>query len=783
MAARQPILARLLREQRAAQGLTQEELAERAGISARAVSDIERGLRRVIYRDTAIRLASALNLAGAEKTAFQAAARGRPTIGSLSAGWIPGEAAADPAAPPVPPTRLIGRQRELASLGRLLADPLTRAVTLTGPGGVGKTRLAIDAARAFGGQFSDGVCFVSLGDISDPDLVMPAIAGALRVHDGGGRLVAAIASRLRDKHLLLVLDTFEHLLSAAPAVAGILSASPTAKVLVTSRSPLNIRGEHQMPVDPLAVPAESSAADGPQERGMTPAVELFVERARAVKPDLDDVLLPVIEDLCRRLDGVPLAIELAAARVRHLPPTEILSHLERRLPILTGGPVDLPARQRTMANTIAWSYDLLGPGDRRVLQMLSVFAGGWSLEAAQHVCHDDVMATDLVETISRLVDSSLVLRRAGVEGLARCGMLDVVRAYALDRLVERIDADGVLELRRRHAQHFLSLAETAEPELRASGHRKWLARLLSERDNLRTALSWAIANTDSELALRLTGALWMFWRPTGAFSEGRAWLEQALRLDPAGCEGPRARALWGAGWLAYQQGDYSGTATWGDELLEWARRAGGPADVRNGLTLLGMARMAEAEYRAAAALFEEALAVARPLGSGWLLATSLLNRSVAALHNNDLGVAQDLMNKAHAIYQELGDDRFSARVLLQLGFLALRQGDRRRAGDLMMTGLTIFRDLGDRWGVAEQLDGLSAVSAAAGHWQRAARLAGAAEATWESIGAMPHPADRASADHWLRPVFDRIGESEWRTPFADGRAMRLDDVLTYALEQ
>jgi predicted ATPase len=597
-------------------------------------------------------------------------------------------------------------------------------------------------------------------------------------------LVDAIASRLRDKDLLLVLDTFEHVLSAAPAVAGILGAAPRAKVLVTSRSPLNIRGEHQMPVEPLAVPAESSAADGLAERGMTPAVELFVERARAVQPDLDldGALLPVVEELCRRLDGVPLAIELAAARLRHLPATEILGNLERRLlPILTGGPVDLPARQRTMAGTIAWSYDLLGSGDRRVLQMLSVFAGGWSLEAAQHVCHDDVTAAELVETISRLVDSSLVLRRAGVEGLARYGILDVVRAYALDRLVERTGSDGVHELRRRHAEHFLSLAETAEPELRSSGHRRWLARLLSERDNLRSALSWAITNTDSQLALRLTGALWMSWRPTGAFSEGRTWLKQALRLDPAGCEGPRAKALWGAGWLAYQQGDYRETATWGDELLEWARRAGEPADVRNGLTLLGMARMAEAEYRAAAALFEEALAVARTLGSGWLLATSLLNRSVAALHGNELALAQNLMHEAYAIYQELGDDRFSAHVLLQLGFLALRQGDQLRAGDLMMTGLAIFRDLGDQWGVAEHLDGLSAVSAAAGHRQRAARIAGAAEATWESIGARPHPADHASTDHWLRPAFDRIGESEWRVAFSEGRAMRLEAALTYAL--
>jgi predicted ATPase/transcriptional regulator with XRE-family HTH domain len=770
----------LLREHRTAQGLTQEELAERAGISTRAVSDIERGLRRVIYRDTAGRLASALDLTGDSRAVFEAASRGRP-----SAGPVPAEAKVDPAAPPVPATRLIGRRQEVARLGQLLIGPLTRAVTLTGPGGVGKTRLAIDAAREFGGEFTDGVCFVSLGDISDPDLVMPAIAGALKVRDAAEPLVDAIASRLRDRRLLLVLDTFEHLLAAAPAVAAILSATPTAKVLVTSRSPLNIRGEHQMVVNPLVVPGDTSAAGGPGERDMTPAVELFVERAQAVEPDLvlDDAVLRVIEELCRRLDGVPLAIELAAARMRHLPATEILRHLERRLPILSGGPVDLPARQRTMADTIAWSYDLLASGDRRTLQMLSVFSGGWTLESARHVSHDDATAADLVGGISRLVDSSLVLRRAGAEELHRYGMLDAVRAYAAERLLVRIGVDGVSERRRRHAEHFLSLAEAAEPQLRSSGHRTWLARLSSERDNLRTALSWAMSNGDSELALRLTAALWMFWRPLGAFSEGRAWLEQALRLNPAGSEGPRAKALWGAGWLAYQQGAYAETATWGDQLLEWARRAGQPADVRNGLTLLGMARLAEAEYRAAAALFEEALAIARGLGAGWLLATSLLNRSVAAMHDNDLALAKSLLNEAHALYQELGDDRFSARVLLQLGFVALLQDDRLRAGDLMMTGLAVFRDLGDRWGIAEQLEGLSAVSAVAGHWERAARIAGAAEATWESMGAMPHPADRASADRWLRSAPDHIGESEWQAAFAEGQEMQLDAAVSYALEQ
>jgi predicted ATPase/transcriptional regulator with XRE-family HTH domain len=778
-------LAGLLRGHRTAAGLTQEELAERAGISTRAVSDIERGLRRVIYRDTAGRLAEALKLADEAREAFQAAARGRGQAGIPSARESFIEDEVDLTAPPIPPTRLIGREREVGGLKRALLDPFTRVVTLVGPGGVGKTRLAIEASRAFSGDFADGVCFVSLGDIGDPELVMPAIAGALKVRAAGEPLVGAIASRLRDKKVLLVLDTFEHLPEAAPAVAEMLSVTPSIKVLTTSRSPLNIRGEHQVVVDPLDVPAATLAEQRSDEPELAPAVELFLERARAVMSDfdLDGTQRPLVDEISRRLEGVPLAIELAAARIRHLTATEILSHLEDRLPILTGGPVDLPARHQTMADTVSWSYDLLGSVERRLLQDLSVFSGGWSLESARHVCQDDAIAADLLGTISRLLDSSLVLRRDTGESAPRYSMLDVVRSYAADRLVERVGAAGMSKLRRRHADHFLAFAEEAEPQLRSSGHRAWIARVATERNNLRTAFNWATANTDAELALRLTGALWMFWRPMGAFSEGRAWLEQALRLDPAGCETARAKALWGAAWLAYQQGAFAETTLRGDELLRWARQAGEPPDIRNGLTLLGMAHMAKGEYRVAGVLFEEALQIGRRLGPGWLLATSLLNRSVAAMHCDDLALAQKLMNEAHALYQQLGDDRFTARVLVQLGFVALSQGDGLRAGDLMMTGLAIFTDLGDRWGVAEQLGALSAVSAAAGDWQRAARIAGAADATWESIGARPHPADSASIARWLRPARDRVGETQWQPAFAEGCAMRLEAAAAYALEQ
>lgn len=754
-----PELAAVLRAHRAAAQLTQEELAERAGISTRAVSDIERGLRRLIYRDTARRLAAGLMLDERDSAAFLAAARGRrPTEpqDELLSGSVP-----------IPPTRLIGRGAALAGLIELLTRSDVRLVTLIGPGGIGKTRLAIEAAHQLASTPLGDVLFVSLGDIRDPELVVPTIAGVMRIRAPRGPLVPAIAARLRSKDTLLFLDTCEHVLAAAPAVAEILSLAPTLRIVATSRRPLNLRGEFQVPVEPL------------REDAMT----LFVERALAVKPELelDAAFHRTITEICERLEGIPLAIELAAIRVRHFAPAEILAHLQSRLPILTEGPVDLPARQRAMADTVAWSYDLLGSQERRLLQELSVFAGGWSSESVRPVCTED-WAGEQVIPLGALIDSSLV-RRDGIAVPPRYRLLDVVRDYAADKLIDRVSAEGVGDLKRRHAEHFLAIAETAEPHLRSVDHRTWVSRLAAEHDNLRAALSWAIENANADVALRLTASLWMFWRSAGVFSEGRAWMEQALRLDAAGCESIRASTLWGAGWLGYQVGDYQGAAEFGDELLSWARKAGGPEQVRNGVTLVGMGRLAVADYRGAAALFKEALAIARSLDSRWLLATSLLNRAVAALHMQDLSKARLLLAESHALYEDLGDDRFSARAALQIAYVSLLEGDTRMAGDLMTTSLSMFRDLGDPMGIAEELGGLSAVGAALGDWMRAAKLAGAAESAWDEIAARPHPADVASNERWLIRARTRGNASEWNRAYDEGRAMESGAAIAFALDE
>jgi predicted ATPase/DNA-binding XRE family transcriptional regulator len=749
----------MLRRHRDAVGLTQEELAERAGISTRAVSDIERGTRRLIYRDTADRLTKALRLGPEESADFEAAARGRGAAQAVDA--------EERGTAPVPLTRLIGRELELARITDHLLEADARVISLVGPGGVGKTRLALEVCQGMGNAFEDGVCFIPLGDIRDPRLVLPAIASALKARHAGDRLTSAVGAHLRGKHLLLVLDTLEHVLEAAPDIAEIVGLAPSVRLLATSRSPLRIRGERQFAVSPLSAEA---------------AFALFAERAQAVSDSqLLEVSGPVVQEICQRVEGVPLAIELAAARVRHLPPTEILSHLKRRFSILTGGPVDLPARQQTMAATVAWSYDLLRSAERRLLEALSVFAGGWSFESAAAVYPEDANGGELLETLSGLVDSSLVLRHNGEGDAPRYRLLDVVREYAFDRLRERVEEAGIGELQRRHAEYFLALAQVAEPHLTTREHRTWIQRLSTEAGNFRVALNWAMTSRNAAMALQLTAALWMFWRTAGAFSEGRAWLEEALSMDPKGHVRERARAVWGAGWLAYQQGDFAATAARGAELLEWARSVGDRMGVRNGVTLLGQARLAESDYGAAAGYFDEALNIARELAADWLVATSLLNRSTAALHTGHVGQAREMLNEAREVYEGLGDDRFIARTTLQLSYLALLEGGLQEARNQTMDALEVVAGLGDRWAVAEQLLGLTAIYAAAGDCEQAARLAGAAESVWESIGAQPSPADRASTDRWLKPALERADAAEMAIAMAEGRAMKMMEAVRHAL--
>jgi predicted ATPase/DNA-binding XRE family transcriptional regulator len=727
-------LAALLKRHRAAAGLTQEELAERAGVSARTISDTERGLRTTVYRDTAERLAAALGLEAETRSEFQGIARGSGPFGA-------------PGGVPAQPTRLIGREVELAAVLDALGS--ARLVTLIGPGGIGKTRLGAEAAAQ--ANFADGVFFVPLGSIVDPDLFDSVVARVVGASPLITPIFESIVQRLGSARALLVLDTFEHVLAAASMVAELLGRCAGVTVLATSREALHLRGEREIPVPPLEL-------DGP-------ATTLFIERARAVKPDLviaDDI----VADICSRLDGVPLAIELAAARAKHLSLDSLCKHLEHGLDVLTGGPRDLPERQRTMRNTVAWSYELLGGDEQALFRVLSVFAGGWALDAVEAI----TARSNVLETLSALVDKSLVLMSSN----GRYGMLDVIREFASERCEER----GSLQ--RTHAGYYLAFAEQAEPEFGAGAQEEWFERIEADHDNMRAALRFALDEQDGELAVRIAGALWQFWRAHQHFDEGRTWLREALRLRSGPHE--RAKALWGAAWLAFHQDDFDEAGALSVEGLALARQSGDPTDTRNALAVRGMVAMSQRRYAEALKSFEEGLALCRSGEASWLLATSVLNLATATMHAGDLAGAEHLFEEALERYSALGDRRFSNRTKMHIAQVALLSGDAPRARAVAAASLQDNAAIGDGPGIAELLETLSAIDAGTSP-ANAALIAGAADALRGMIDARPMPFDRDFTQSQLGAARSALSERAWESAWDAGRTLSLDEVIARALEQ
>jgi predicted ATPase/DNA-binding CsgD family transcriptional regulator len=617
---------------------------------------------------------------------------------------------------PPQPTPLIGRAGEIATLRARLLNPEVRLLTLTGPPGTGKTRLALAVAADVVEDFADGVWFVGLEAVREPDQVVAAIAQALDVRETAGQpLIETVAAHLDGRHLLLVLDNFEQVLAAGMEVARLLTACPDLTVLVTSRAPLRLRWEHELPVVPLMLPDPARRLD-PREIRQSPAVELFRQRAVAARPDfcLSAANAADVARVCMALDGLPLAIELAAARVKVLPPHAILQRLEQRLRLLTSGPRDAPNRHRTLRAAIAWSYDLLSDEEQALLRRLGVFVGGCLPEAAEAVAEgigDGATEHTALDLLSALADQSLLRFDATPSGEPRLRMLETVREFALERLAA---AGELTDTHHVHAAYFLALAEAAEPHLTGAEQATWLARLEAEHDNLRTALAWVLERGTGELALRLGGALGRFWIVRGHASEGRRWLERALAAGGNAPMSRRATALHAAARLAWAQADFPAARAFAENSLALQQELGDTREIAATLNTLGTIAVREGDYAAGRDRFEDALALVRELGDTWRTAVALYNLGTVAVEQGDYPAARSFYEESLRLRRGLGDQAGIASSLDALGNLANVLGDHAAAQALCEEGLALRRGLGDRFAIAYSLWNLALAARAQG---------------------------------------------------------------------
>lgn len=699
----------------------------------------------------------------------------------------------------------------------------TRLLTLTGWGGAGKTRLALQVAAEVLEGFEDGVWLVELAPLSDPDLVAQTVASAVNVREQPGRpILATLREYLQHRHALLVLDNCEHLLAACARLADtLLRACPNVKILATSREALGIGGETSWRVPPLSLPDPRHL---PSLDGLSAyeAVRLFIERAVAVLPTfaVTNENAPWIAQVCHRLDGIPLAVELAAVRVKGLSVEQIAARLDDRFRLLTGGSrTGLPHHQ-TLRAAIDWSHDLLSDPERIVFRRLAVFAGGFTLEAAEAVCGGNgTDSSEVLDLLLHLVDKSLVVAEEQ-DGNARYRMLETIQQYGRERLGESGETEAV---RRRHRDWYLGFAERAEPGLVGEEQAAWLDGLEVEHGNLRAALVHCVESGGTEAALRLVGALWRFWAVRGYFEEGRGWLEAALKGSNNASAGFRAKALNAAGYLALSRGDHRAAHSLLEESLAIQRRLGEQAGIAISLSNLGAVALQQGDHAAARSLFEESLAIRRRLGDrvdiavslndlggavieegDRALARSLLEESLtirrqladkagiavslnnlgtAAIRQGDYAVARPLLEESLLLCREVGDTWLNAAVLDTLGDLTQAQGDHAGARSLYNESLAIYRQLEDHRGIAHCLKGLAAVAGMQGQHTRAAQMFGAAEALREVSGVALSRSERDEDERYVAAVRADLGEEAFTSAWAAGRAMTLERAIEYAREE
>jgi predicted ATPase len=640
---------------------------------------------------------------------------------------------------------LLGRKRELVDVLRLVREERARVVTVTGPGGIGKTRFALEAAAELVDNFSHGVWFVGLAPLRDAELVMPTIAAAIGAKN-------ELRHHIADRELLLLLDNFEQIVDAAGDVAELLAVCPGLVVLVTSREPLHIAGEREYQLLPLAE---------------SPGVELFRQRATAVVPDFHGDYAELAE-ICRRLDSLPLAIELAAARVKLLPPTPLLARLETRLPLLTSQRRDANERHRTLRATIEWSYDLLSEDERRLFTRLAIFAGSFDGDAAEQVCDADL------DTLESLLNKSL-LRQTGD---SRFFMLETIREFAIERLNQRSDF-RVLKV--RHALHYLELVERAEPELRGPHQQRWLERLERDHDNLRGALSWSGEDGDSELGLRIGAALWRFWRMHNHLAEGTRVLEALLQVGEAAPPSLRARALLGASRLALDEGDLGQSVASAEEALAAAHTSGAAREIAAATENLGVTLFVSGASTRALALLEDSIIRFRALGDPTGTAEALNNLGNVLVDLGDTARATELLEEALALHRDSENAWGVEFVLHTLGYAALHEGDLELSCARLEESLILSQELGHLSGIGWSLEGLAQIAAARKEDHRALVLWAAGHSIRAEAGAYMQPSEAAIHEDALSLVRTRLGDAAAAAAWVEGAALASEDAAAYAV--